>query len=182
MYKEFLEERITKVIKDEISSSILYVKMAESIQFQASNDLADILKKHGLEEYGHFTEILAFAYNHAIKPSIEVDYGIICSDLFQDEEIDVHNILRFKQELEQNAIDDYENIICVARENADIETESFFTEILNDEIKHFDELAAMSGMTRTIKGPQTAEAPISDTDVDFKDSYNIITLRQLLGM
>ena len=67
-----------------------------------------------------------------------------------DVPLDELALIQLVQDLEQEAILDYKTIAILARENDDIETEKFFTELMEDEMHHFDEISRCTNTTREI--------------------------------
>jgi ferritin len=142
MYKEQLEKMLAKVLNDEISTSIVYKAMSE---YATNSKIAEELIDHSKDEFEHFNEIISFCINHGLDPVIEL------TEYTNDYPDTDKEILDFTQNLEQTAINDYRSIVLLARSNDDVETEAFFTEIMNDEIEHFDDLAPLAKETRSIQ-------------------------------
>lgn len=140
MYIEELTAGINKALRDEISSSMLYKKLAEQSTGPEMEEFAEQLAENGDEEYEHFKEILTYATNHGIKFTLSVDPVVIGMELAATLEANVNNIVN----LENIAYNDYKNLALCARKADDIETEAFFIELMNDERKHIDGLLKLS--------------------------------------
>lgn len=148
MYKEQLIKALSKVLNDEISASIVYKAMAE---YSVLPQLEEQLLEHSKDEFEHFNEIFSFCVSHGISPEVKL------MDYVNNYPSNDTDILMFTQKLEKEAIEDYKSIVLLARENDDVETESFFTEIMNDEIEHFDDLAPLNKKEfRELNPPRTS--------------------------
>jgi ferritin len=142
MYKDELVKSINKALRDEISASIGYKAMSELAK---GDKLTQAMSAHSNEEFAHFGAILSFSLNHGLKVTTEIDTKVV-----NEYPIDDDKMIPFVQNLETNAIADYKAIALMAREEGDLETESFFIEIMNDEIGHYDELSALSKSVRGV--------------------------------
>ena len=142
-YTEYLVGKLNKVLSDELSSSILYKMMSEVITDKA---IADEVLKHSEEEFSHFNSIISFCYNHSLENDIKYS---INQDILKFNNDD-KSIIDIIQGLETIAIKDYREIALKARENQDIESEEFFIALLEEEQKHFDDLASYSGQKRKL--------------------------------
>lgn len=140
MYQEELTLRINKALRDEISSSMMYNKMAEQAMGQDLNEFSELLLENADTEYGHFKEILSYSINHNIPVQLSVDESVINIDCFTELEVNLAIIV----DLEQKAYNDYKTISLLAREAEDIETETFFIEKMNDERAHLDGIVKLS--------------------------------------
>ena len=144
MYLEELAAIINKAMRDEISSAMLYHSVAEKVNGTEMEEFSTQLKENGDEEFNHFKEILAYANNHGIDTFLSVDLVILSKPYTNNIEVDVAMIL----ELEQTAINDYTNAAVLARSVEDLETESFFIELMNDERKHSDGMLKLSKLQK----------------------------------
>ena len=127
---------------DEISASAMYV---EASGYMTNIPLAKEILEHAQEEYGHFHKLMNFCINHNLKTNYDFDRTVI-----KKVPKNKKQILKLIQELEQKAIISYKSASLLARANDDLEAEAMFIEIMNDEIKHFDDLAQETGETRRL--------------------------------
>jgi ferritin len=188
MYKEFLIEKINKVVVDEITTSMAYTKMAEALEGININAVAEILHAHADEEHNHFKSIVAYAYNHGVIPILCVN-----ADVVNGIPSTLEAVILYTQNLEQIAIADYKEMSVVAEENGDSETAEFFKALMLKEMEHFDDMAAFIGQKREIQDDEDDladdidpdEDEDSDDDIDSADVKLVpgtITLRSLLGV
>lgn len=179
MYKEYLQQKINKVINDELTSSIIYLKMADSLSGINVSEVSEILKEHANEEFEHFARIQRFALSHGITPCIAIN-----TEKINSAPKDLINVILTTQSLEQEAITDYTQMTKKAQEHGDVETMSFFKELMNTEIEHFDELAPFLGQTRelpacdkeeTILNIEPQAQPVQEQPrvVRLKDLFNL---------
>jgi len=139
-YIEKLTEVINKALADEISSSMLYYKFAVLASGANMTEFAEQLQENGDEEFDHFKSVLEFAANHNIPIVLGTTENIVNIPFTNDINIDDLAI----SNLEKQAYTDYKNIALLARQNEDIETETFFIELMNDERKHLDSIAKLT--------------------------------------
>jgi bacterioferritin (cytochrome b1) len=135
----FIIERFNKFIFDELSAAVGYNFIAERLSGKDANKVIEELKEHGKEEFEHFTELLHYAYLHGFGNKLnikELDQKVI--DFIPS---NVTNCVKFIQELELEARNDYRDMVKFAKENNDIEMEEFFKELMQDEQEHYDDLA-----------------------------------------
>lgn len=174
MYKDYIISMISKVIRDELTSSLVYIRMAESLEGMVVEDVAKILREHADEEYGHYKELVAFAYNHNITPIINIDYEKI-----NTAPTNLEAVIMFTQSLETTAIEDYKSISLKAKDNNDVETMEFFKELIMKEMEHFDDLASFVGQKRDIP---CNEPNVEDKAQEIPTAPTPITLRSLVGI
>jgi ferritin len=140
MYIETLTNIINKALANEISSAMVYHKIAEEVKGTDMEDFSEQLSANGTEEFGHYKEILAYAFSHDISVVLNINPSILATPCTNIIDLDVSNNVT----LEQQAYDDYRAAALLARENEDIETENFFIELMNDERRHLDSVAKLS--------------------------------------
>ena len=145
MYANEMVSIFTKAIRDELSASIAYRFMAESLVGMETEELRDELIEHADEEYTHFTELVTYASNHGILANLRPELD---SSVVHNYPTEARAIMGFVQDLEMQAIRDYISAAKFARHHGDIETCAFFKELASDERGHFDDLAPMTGDTR----------------------------------
>ena len=141
-YQVQLNEILGQLMTDEISASTMYI---EASGYMTNIPLAKEILAHGAEEYGHFQKLMAFCISHGLKTNYDFDRTVI-----KKVPKNKKQILKLIQELEQKAIKDYKEASLLARANDDIEAMTLFTEIMNDEIGHFDDLAQETGEVRRL--------------------------------
>ena len=142
IYKEEITKIFNKVIIDELSAASVYHAMAANSK---DAKLAGELSTHGDEEFEHYKQLIEFATNHNIILCYGIDSKVINNIPKEKDEI-----LKVVQSLETIAIKDYRRAALLAREEKDLETEGFFTELMKDEMKHFDDLAQYTGINRSL--------------------------------
>jgi len=143
-YEEKLINLFNKVLKDEISASVLYRILANK---SSSPKLQEELTKHAEEEYTHFNKLIDYISNHGLLES--VNYSLD-QEIINNTSCESLVILNIVQELEKIAIEDYKFGALLARDNKDIETESFFLDLMKEEQQHFDDLALLNGQKRSV--------------------------------
>ena len=143
---EFMK-RFQKAMRDEISASIVYIKMAQSLSGFQGSKVADELLEHSKEEFEHYNELIDFATKHGFVD--QLDYTIIDMDVIKNAPMkDINAIMLYTQELEQTAISDYNELGKMAEEAESEEARKLFFEIMGDEQEHFDDLAVWLDQTR----------------------------------
>jgi len=143
-YRQQIIEGLNKVIKDELSAASNYHCIANNTK---DATLAEELRDHGDEEFTHYKLLIEFIFNHGLES--EITFGVdphVINDIKKDTE----TILSLVQKLEKEAISDYSKLSLLARENDDLETEKFFTNLLQEEQGHFDDLAQYTGEKRSL--------------------------------
>ena len=135
MYKEKIVELLNKALKDELSASIAYKCMSELTE---NGTLAEELLAHSGEEYGHYNRILSYVFSHGLEGDIRIILDLEVSNLYPK---DTKGIIKFTQDLEIEAIEDYRRGALLARENDDLETEELFKGLMSEEQGHFDDLS-----------------------------------------
>jgi len=141
-YQLKLNEMLGKLLTNEISASSMYV---EASGYITDITLSKEILTHAEEEFGHFQKLMKFCINHGLKTNYDFDRTVI-----KKVPKNKKQIIKLIQNLEQQAIQDYKEATIFARQNNDIEAEALFTEIMNDEIEHFDDLAQETGQTRRL--------------------------------
>lgn len=144
-YKEAVIELINIAVASEVSSASAYLCMAEMTD---NGTLAAELSAHAMEEFGHYKRIIGFLYAHGLEEYVSFQMDL---DVSNDFPVDKSEIVAFTQMLETQAIEDYRTIALLARENDDLETEVFFTQLMKEEQGHFDDLARYNGERRVLK-------------------------------
>lgn len=134
-----------KSIKDELSSAIQYTIQSTKLKGSIESETADELLAHGKEEFDHFTQLVDYATKHGFDNGlvVELDFNVI-----KNISTDLKTIQQFNMKLEKGASSDYKSAAILARDNGDLETEAFFIELMNDELKHYDDIAELSGDIR----------------------------------
>lgn len=141
-YISAITDILNVVIKDELVAASLYVRLANKA---STPYIIDHLLEHSQEEFYHYTKLIAFAHNNSLD--IKVDFDVLAvNDIPTDE----FAIIALNQQLEEKAINDYKNASIIARNNYDLSTEEFFTDLLKAEQEHFDDFVMFSGETRTL--------------------------------
>lgn len=144
-YKSIVTNFINKVLMDEISASILYKRVAESLVGSGHDAMKEEFEEHSEEEFQHFNEIISFASSRGIMNEI---YVTLDDSIVQYSITDIQQTVLFTQTLELQAMEDYKYIMDVSHDNGDIDTCEFFKEIRNDEVSHFDDIAQFTGQVR----------------------------------
>ena len=139
-YRALIKNKIQKVIRDEITASIAYRLMANRT---TNPNFQKEMEEHGDDEYRHFKQLVDFCMNHSCDVKIQLDNDVI--DRIPD---DNEGMFRLHQELEQKAMEDYFQIVLIAKNNNDFETEEFFKTLLQEEMEHFDDVAVLTGVPR----------------------------------
>lgn len=141
-YNEEITKVFNKAIKDELSAASAYHAMAANSK---DAKLAEELSAHGDEEFQHYVRLVQYAANHQIKLNYGVD-SVVINNIPKEKE----SILKAVQALETTAIADYKAAALCAREAKDLETEEFFTDLMKEEMGHFDDLAQYTGINRSL--------------------------------
>lgn len=144
-YNKRMIEIFNKAVKDELGAAISYKAMSEKVFGAGNNKLREELAQHGVEEYEHFNELIAYAATHGILESLNID---IDESVISDAPADVKGMIKFSQDLELNAVKDYREASAYAFDNGDIETYEFFADLASDEEGHYDDVAVYTGKTR----------------------------------
>lgn len=142
MYKEKLTEIVNQLMTDEISAATMYLEAAGYLD---EITLVNEITQHADEEYGHFKKLMDFATNHGLKISYDFSRPVI-----KKVPKSTPQLLRIIQDLEKKAIADYKGAALLARENQDIEAEELFSDIMKDEISHFDDIAIQTKEVRAL--------------------------------
>ena len=132
-YKKKMTEIFQKAVKDELSAASIYYLVAAKITGFEEAEIAEELQKHAKEEYEHFTELIDYAYTHGIELEIGLNYT-------QDYPTKLEDVIKWKQDLETEAMNDYLNAAKLAEAEGDMLTVEFFRELAQDERKHLDDL------------------------------------------
>ena len=136
-YKDLLSKAFAKFIRDELTSSIVYIKLASKIN---NVDIAKKIVRIAHEELEHYEELLVYANTHGIEiPKICIDDNMINIDILDSDAI-FSTILK----LEKSAVNDYKAMILISDKNQDPQTSTFFRELLDDEMKHFNNIPKSS--------------------------------------
>jgi len=141
-YKELINEKIGKLMTDEISSATMYI---EASQYITDLELAEEIKTHGQEEFDHFTLLMEYAISHNLKTNYDFDRAVI-KNVPQNN----NSLIRLIQTLEKKAIANYREVALLARQNNDIESEEFFIDLMKKEMEHFDDVAQKTGEHRNL--------------------------------
>lgn len=142
IYEEIINEKIGKLMTDEISAATMYT---EAAQYITDVSLADEIRTHAQEEFNHFKKLLEFATDHSLKTNYDFDRTVI-----KNIPRDTKSLIKIIQTLEKKAIANYREIALLARENNDLEGEALFLELMREEMKHFDDIAQVTGETRKL--------------------------------
>lgn len=131
-----------KAINDEISASILYLRIANELDGVEHDYFRQQMKEHSQDEYDHFKELLDIAANRGIKYTVALtaDAMMAISDKMVDH----------TQKLETNAISDYQKLTELAQEMKEFDLFKKFKEILTDETEHFDDVGLIKGDVRKL--------------------------------
>jgi len=141
-YEEILNEKISKLMTDEISAAAMYIEAAQYINDVA---LADEIRTHAKEEYTHFGQLMDFATQHNLKTNYDFDRTVI-----KNVPKNTKSLVHIIQTLEKKAIANYREIALLARQNNDLEGETLFLELMRKEMEHFDDVAQVTGETRKL--------------------------------
>lgn len=141
-YEEMINEKIGKLMTDEISAATMY---AEAAQYITDASLSDEVRTHGQEEFDHFKKLMDFATNNNLKTNYDFDRAVI-----KNIPRDTKSLIKIIQSLEKKAITNYREIALLARENNDLEGETLFLELMKVEMEHFDDIAQVTGETRKL--------------------------------
>jgi len=142
MYKKEMARAINKRLTDEISAAAMYLHAAGYIK---DIEIAEEIRKHAEEEFTHFSELMSFANSHDIFVVYEFD-----KEVTKNVPRETNKIISLIQKLEKKAIADYKSMVILARENYDLEAEKLFKHLMEEEIKHFDDIAQVTGETRKL--------------------------------
>jgi len=138
-----LVEKFNKFIRDEISAAAGYIVIAQKLK---GKDVANVVKElmeHASEEFTHYKELITYAGNHGFLDKLKlVDFD---TTVTQYEPKDLIECVKFIQSLEEQARNDYKEMVLLARENDAVELEEFFEDIMGDEIGHFNDLQYIFG-------------------------------------
>ena len=149
-FKEKMIKLLNKIIRDELSASIFYAKASNELVGPESSDISKELMEHSKEEMEHFNRLLKFASSHGFMKDIkiELDQSVIDFSPLKDVKIVIAKV----QELERIAIDDYTKAAMCAKKHGSIEGKRFFTELMREEIDHFDDFSYVNGDSRPLVG------------------------------
>jgi len=149
-YREKMIAFLNKVLKDELSAAIFYRKASLELVGSDVDGISKELAIHADEEMVHFNNLLAFAANHGLSDeiNIELDQSVVMFSPLTDP----YSVMRKVQELEKDAINDYNKSAMCAMKNNDLEAHEFFKGLMQDEVGHFDDLAHVNGDTRPLTG------------------------------
>lgn len=151
-YIEDLTQIINKALADEISSAMLYHKFSALASGANMTEFAEQLAENGDEEFDHFKALIEFASNHSIPVTLGLTDSIVQTVFTNNINKDDLAI----SALEKQAYSDYKAAALLARTKLDIETESFFIELMNDERKHLDSIVKLADVD--------IDAPLSFSD------------------
>jgi len=168
MYEDRLIEMFSKAINDEYTSVIIYTKMASFLRGVDAMPIAKELLEHADEEHIHAKKIVDYVSKHGLESELEY-----CVDF---EEInncpqDLQGVVEKTQDLEQEAIEHYRKMAECAKGQNDIETYHFVKGLMEDEIEHFDDIAAYTQETR---GFLTGVGAVPINDEIAEDKYSDI--------
>lgn len=144
-YKDEIVTILNKAIMDEISASVFYFRQAEELKGVAADEVINALKEYGNEEFGHYTEIMAYAGKFGMLSEIEVSFENLTNSHLKPNLVEAMKVI---EDLEKQAYNDYKTASQLALDNDDIETYDFFKELMSDEAKHLDEFLLFQGKTR----------------------------------
>jgi len=141
-YKDIINEKISKLMTDEISAATMYTEAAEYI---TDLELAQEIKEHATNEFEHFKELMDYAIKHNLKTNYDFDRSVI-------KNVPTNNkkLIQIIQALEKKAIANYREIAILSRDNNDLESEEFFISLMKREMEHFDDVAQVTGETRKL--------------------------------
>lgn len=143
--EEFLST-FRKVINDEITATVLYLRLANELDGAGNDYFRDQMEEHAEDEYGHFKDLLEIAANRGISFSVNFTPDA-------NKPIDITNskeLIDLTQELETIAIEDYRKLATICGELKEYDLQRTFKEILSDEAEHFDDVSVITGETRPI--------------------------------
>ena len=145
-YAKQLIAIFNKAVRDELSACSVYRIIGNKLKGPDTDEIRDHLFEHAKEEYGHYTELIDYASKHNFLQDIKVQLDNTVFNANGDN----NALVLSTQNLETKAAQDYRNASILASKNNDIETHEFFTELMKDELKHFDENAYFLGQSRTV--------------------------------
>lgn len=160
-YKQYIINGFNKALKDELSAASVYLAMAN---VTTEDGLASELIQHANEEFEHYSKLVKYIYKHNLQNEITFT---VESTVMNTVPTDTEEILKHVQQLETNAIYDYNALVLRAREENDIETEEFFKELMLAEQEHFDDLVTFTGANRSLN----SIADIAPEIKSFEESY-----------
>ncbi len=152
-YAECVKQVLNKSIRDEISSAIFYVRAAKELYGTESQEVAEELEDHAMEEFEHFVRLLHFANMYGLEKDIEftLDERVVNLPIKN-----VNQVIDEVQKLEVIAIEDYKKIVNRAKEVGDVPVEEFFNKLVQEEVEHFDDLAFVNNDKRSLEeSPRT---------------------------
>jgi len=146
-YKDEIIKIFNKSLQDELSSQVIYIKMAENAVGISLDTLREELIQHADEEYSHFKKLVEYAATHSFldKLNFSISTDIIGKLLKTQNEI-----IEITQKLELDAIETYKKATKLADDNNDYEAMDFFISLMKDEMSHFDDLAKFDGKKRKL--------------------------------
>lgn len=145
-YETKMIEIFNKSIQDEIYSALVYSIFAEKIIGSGANYIKKELQEHSTDEFNHYNKLIKYAGSHGLINKIQFTVPVI-SDLpeYKDE------IVQYVQDLEIKAARDYKEYSKIADKEGDTETRMFFETLMQEELKHYDDIACIKTQ-RTING------------------------------
>lgn len=167
MYGQTIKDIFIKAAIDEISSVIFYLDISNRLSGKNSSEFRQIMAEHADEEMTHFKLIMEKAANLGITIPV-CNYNIPFID-------NIDTMISKVQQLEEDARNLYNFATNLARDEADFELEEFFSDLLEDETTHFDDVAKITGQTRTlfntdcVSSPESKPAPVTLNPVELPD-------------
>lgn len=146
-YSKRIVEIFQKAIRDELTASAVYQKASAMLSGPGSDEIKEHLQEHAKEEYQHYSEFIDYASRHNFLN----DLNIILDQNSLNPKGNDYEIVKFTQDLEMIAAQDYKNAADFCFKHNDTETYEFFKEKLADEIRHFDEDAYYLNQKRELE-------------------------------
>jgi ferritin len=144
-YKNKMIIIFNKAIKDEMSSGALYGILGYDLIGFKEEEIAEEFINHGREEFDHYYQLLKYASDVGILDSLN-----IALDPFTQKypKGNLDNIIKFKQMLENDAMQDYLSAAELAESEGDMLTKNFFLELATDERRHITDILKYSDIGR----------------------------------
>lgn len=174
-YIEKLVKAFEKVIKDELTSVIYYVKVTQLIP---SKSIQNELVKHTFEEFKHYSMLIDYAHNHGFLKDIKINVDLQAINCNQCYDVgDYKGVVKIIQSMEENAINDYEVLIAYTGAYQDHDTYELIETILKDEREHFDDLSYILEQKRKVitkfSRPKVSKPKNKFSVIDINNNNNI---------
>ena len=139
-------ELFQKAINDEISATILYLRLANEVVGHQYTEFRQQMKEHAEEEYRHFKDLLSIAANRVLPYTVQLTTDATLPITQED----IESLIRHTQILETQAIQDYKQLIQFSKDFKEYDLVETFRRLLSDETEHFDDVATLTGESRPL--------------------------------